>query len=119
MRPSAWRSRGCVGSTPGATRTCARAGSVVARRSAWGSRGGRPSALGVGRDFGETLLRQMAEAGGGNFYFAERAEQLSDFIAGETGEALKVVAREAALVVDLPAGASVGSPNQFPMRAEQ
>jgi Ca-activated chloride channel family protein len=81
-------------------------------------RGVTTSTLGVGRDFDERLLRQMAEAGGGNFYFAEHAEQLSDFIAGETGEALKVVARDAALVVDLPAGASVASPNPFRIRSE-
>jgi len=91
---------------------------IVRHASELRKRGVTTSTLGVGRDFDETLLRQMAEAGGGNFYFAERAEQLSDFIAGETGEALKVVAREAALVVDLPAGASLASPNQFPMRAE-
>jgi Ca-activated chloride channel family protein len=81
-------------------------------------RGVTTSTLGVGRDFDEGLLRQMAEGGGGNFYFAEHAAQLSDFIAGETGEALKVVAREAALVIDLPEGASVTSPNPFRMRSE-
>jgi Ca-activated chloride channel family protein len=82
-------------------------------------RGVTTSTLGVGRDFDEGLLRRMAEAGGGNFYFAEHAAQLSDFIAGESGEALKVVARDAALVVDLPAGTSVTSPNPFRMRSEQ
>ena len=34
-------------------------------------RGVTTSTLGVGRDFDEVLLREMAEAGGGNFYFAE------------------------------------------------
>jgi len=82
-------------------------------------RGVTTSTLGVGRDFDEGLLREMAEVGGGNFYFAERASQLSDFIAGETDEALKVVAREVVLVLDLPAGASVQSPNPFRVRTEQ
>jgi Ca-activated chloride channel family protein len=82
-------------------------------------RGVTTSTLGVGGDFDELLLRQMAEAGGGNFYFAERAAQLSDFIAGETAEAIKVVAREAALVVDLPPGANLRSPNPFPIRSER
>jgi Ca-activated chloride channel homolog len=81
-------------------------------------RGVTTSTLGVGKDFDEVLLRRMAEAGGGNFYFAEHATQLSDFIAGETGEAIKVAAREAALVVDLPAGAAVTSPNPFRIRVE-
>ena len=60
----------------------------------------------------------MAEEGGGNFYFAEHAEQLSDLIAGETGEALSMAARDAELVVAAPAGATVTSPNPFRVRAE-
>lgn len=81
-------------------------------------RGVTTSTLGVGADFDEGLLREMAEAGGGNFYFAESASQLSDFIAGETGEAINVVVRDAALILDLPAGASVTSPNPFRIRSE-
>jgi Ca-activated chloride channel family protein len=81
-------------------------------------RGVTTSTLGVGRDFDENLLRQMAEVGDGNFYFAEHAVQLSDFIAGETGEALSVATREAALAIELPEGASVTSPNPFPTRSE-
>jgi Ca-activated chloride channel family protein len=81
-------------------------------------RGVTTSTLGVGRDFDEGLLRQMAEAGGGNFYFAEHPVQLSDYIAGETGEALKVVARDATLVVDLPEGVTLTSPNPFRVRNE-
>ncbi len=81
-------------------------------------RGVTTSTLGVGADFDEGLLREMAEAGGGNFYFAEHASQLSDFIAGETGEAINVVVRDAALIVDLPAGASLTSPNPFRIRSE-
>jgi len=76
------------------------------------------STLGVGRGFDEDLLRRMAEAGGGNFYFAEHATQLADFIAGEIGEALRVAAREAELVACLPAGASASSPNPFRTRSE-
>jgi Ca-activated chloride channel family protein len=81
-------------------------------------RGVTTSTLGVGVDFDEGLLREMAEAGGGNFYFAENAAQLSDFIAGETGEAINVAVRDAALIMDLPAGASVTSPNPFRIRSE-
>jgi Ca-activated chloride channel family protein len=81
-------------------------------------RGVTTSTLGVGRDFDEVLLRQMAETGGGNFYFAEDAAQIADFIAGETGEALRVVAREAQLLVEVPPGASLTSPNPFPWRLE-
>ena len=80
--------------------------------------GATTSTLGVGRGFDEDLLSRMAEAGGGNFYFAEHARQLADFIAGETGEALRVAARDAELTVRLPAGASASSPNPFRTRSE-
>ena len=81
-------------------------------------RGVTTSTLGVGRDFDELLLREMAEAGGGNFYFAEAAAQIADFIAGETGDALRVAVRDATLVVDLPPGASLSCPNPFRIRSE-
>jgi len=92
---------------------------IVGHAAELRSRGVTTSTLGVGRDFDEVLLREMAEAGGGNFYFAEGASQLADFIAGETGEAIRVVARDAALVLDLPEGASLTSPNPFRVRTEQ
>jgi Ca-activated chloride channel family protein len=91
---------------------------IVAHAAELRRRGVTTSTLGVGVDFDELLLRRMAEAGGGNFYFAENADQLSDFIAGETGEAINVVVRDAALVLDLPAGATVTSPNPFRIRSE-
>jgi Ca-activated chloride channel family protein len=92
---------------------------IVRHASELRRRGVTTSTLGVGRDFDELLLREMAESGGGNFYFAENASQLSDFIVGETGEALKVAAREATLVVDLPSGASLFCPNGFRIRSEE
>ena len=45
--------------------------------------------FGVGRDFDERLLDDMADAGAGNFYFIEGAAQIPDFIASEVGEALE------------------------------
>lgn len=92
---------------------------IVGHAAELRKRGVTTSTLGVGRDFDEALLREMAEAGGGSFYFAENASQLSDFIVGETGEALNVAARDATLVVDLPAGASIFCPNGFRVRSEQ
>jgi Mg-chelatase subunit ChlD len=92
---------------------------IVGHAAELRKRGVTTSTLGVGRDFDEVLLREMAEAGGGSFYFAEDASQLSDFIVGETGEALKVAARDATLVVDLPSGASLSCPNGLRGRSEQ
>ena len=72
--------------------------------------------FGVGADFDDALLRGMAEAGGGNFYFVQDAVQIPDYIASETGEVLEVVAREANLIVDAGAGVVVASLNDFPVR---
>jgi Ca-activated chloride channel family protein len=69
------------------------------------NRGITTSTFGVGADFDERLLRDIAHEGGGNFYFVESAAQIPDLLTSELGEALEVVARGAALVVDLPAGA--------------
>jgi Ca-activated chloride channel homolog len=78
-------------------------------------RGIQTSTFGVGDDFDETLLSQMAQAGGGNFYFIELPTQIPDFVASEVGEALDVVAREAALLVTAPHTVEVVSLNDHPI----
>ena len=70
------------------------------------ARGVATSTFGVGADFDERLLQAMAEAGGGNSYYLRDAERISEFLQSEIGEALEVVARGAALVINLPEGAS-------------
>ena len=69
--------------------------------------------FGVGRDFDERLLDDMADAGAGNFYFIEGAAQIPDFIASEVGEALEVVARDVQLVVAAPEGVRVSALNNL------
>ncbi len=71
------------------------------------TRGVSTTTFGVGADFDDDLLRRMAQAGGGNFYFIERAEQISDILTSELGEVLEVVARDVALEVDAPPGVFV------------
>ena len=63
------------------------------------------STFGVGADFDERLLRDIAHEGGGNFYFIETPAQIADLLTSELGEALEVVAREAVLHLTLPDGA--------------
>jgi Ca-activated chloride channel family protein len=62
------------------------------------------STFGVGEDFDERLLRGMADASGGRFYYIERPEQIPDLLTSELGELLEVVARDACLTVQLPKG---------------
>jgi Ca-activated chloride channel family protein len=91
---------------------------IVRRCAAWRERRVTTSAFGVGADFDETLLRRMAEAGGGNFEFVETAAQIADFVASEVGEALAITAREAVLVVEAGEGVTVASLNDFPCRRD-
>lgn len=76
-------------------------------------RGVVTSTFGVGEDFDERLLRDMAHEGGGNFYFIEAPEQIPDLLTSELGEALEVVMRRAALHVMLPDGVEARPLNRY------
>ena len=71
------------------------------------------STFGVGADFDERLLRDMAHEGGGNFYLIESPAQIADLLSSELGEALEVVARDAILHLTLPAGVEATALNRF------
>jgi Ca-activated chloride channel family protein len=71
------------------------------------------STFGVGADFDERLLRDIAHEGGGNFYFIESPAQIADLLSSELGEAVEVVARDAVLQVGLPARAEAEVLNRF------
>ena len=76
-------------------------------------RGVATSTFGVGEDFDERLLRDMAHEGGGNFYFLENAVQIPDLITSELGEALEVVISNAAIELELPHRADAEVLNRF------
>src|SRR6478752_4612672 len=80
-------------------------GALVTTAAELRRRGVATSTFGVGADFDERLLRDIAHEGGGNFYFVESPAQIPDLVTSELGEALEIVARGAALHVELPAGA--------------
>ena len=73
------------------------------------------STFGLGADFDEELLSHIAVAGGGHFYFIERAQQLSDFFASELGETLEVVARDAVFEVACDPGVEAMVLNGLPV----
>ena len=79
-------------------------------------RGITPSAFGVGADFDERLLRDIATEGGGNFYFVQHAAQIMDLVTSELGEALEVVVPRATLTIALPKGAHATVINRFRSR---
>lgn len=76
-------------------------------------RGVATSTFGVGTDFDERLLRDMAHDGGGNFYFLENAIQIPDLITSELGEALEVVMPRAAIEIEIPRRADAEVLNRF------
>lgn len=63
-------------------------------------RGLLTTTLGVGDDFDEVLLRQLAELGGGNFHFVDTPEQFDPILAGELGEALEPYADDLSVHID-------------------
>lgn len=80
------------------------------------TRGVATSTFGVGADFDERLLRDMAHEGSGNFYFLEGAAQIPELLLSELGEALEVTVRQAALEITLPRGAQAEPLNRFRSR---
>jgi len=80
-------------------------GALVAKAAELRRNGIATTTFGVGADFDERLLRDIAHEGGGNFYFIETPAQIADLLTSELGEALEVVVREAVLHVELPARA--------------
>src|SRR4051794_8571777 len=65
------------------------------------ARGISTSTFGVGNDFDERLLQELADAGGGHFYYIADAPQIRDAITSEVGETLETVARD--VVVEITA----------------
>ncbi len=63
------------------------------------ARGVSTSTFGVGNDFDERLLQDLADAGGGHFYYIADAPQIRDAITSEVGETLETVAREVSLEI--------------------
>jgi Ca-activated chloride channel family protein len=65
------------------------------------------STLGVGRDYNEALMVEVATQGGGRFYHVLHAHQIAPYVAGELGEVSALAARDATLHLELPVGAGV------------
>src|ERR1043166_7437282 len=79
-------------------------------------RGVATSTFGVGGDFDERLMHDLAHEGGGNFYFIESAQDIPRIFSSELGEALEVTVRSAALQVVLPPGADAEPLHRFRSR---
>jgi Ca-activated chloride channel homolog len=80
------------------------------------ARGVSTSTFGVGNDFDEVLLQQMAQAGGGHFYDIATAAAIPDHISSEVGETLEVVARDVVVELTLPGDVQLESLGAFVAR---
>ncbi len=76
-------------------------------------RGVSTTTMGIGSDFNEELMEQIAIKGGGHFYFIETAKQIPDFLHRELGEVLATVAREVRLELRLPGAVEARLLNSF------
>lgn len=70
------------------------------------------STLGVGADYNEALMVEIATQGGGRFYHVLDAAQIGAYLAGELGEVASLAARDAQIRLAVPAGAAL-----FPLSA--
>lgn len=60
--------------------------------------------IGVGTDFNEDLMTQLAERSDGNHYFVESSRDLPRIFAAELGDVLSVAARSIRIEIQLPDG---------------
>ncbi|MDQ3693947.1 MAG: VWA domain-containing protein [Chloroflexota bacterium] len=81
-------------------------------------RGIGTTTLGIGLDFDEALLSGLAEAGGGNFQFIARPDQLRAFFEHELHELLNVSAIGMTLTMTSPTGVRFDLVNAFPARRD-
>lgn len=65
------------------------------------------STLGVGLDYNEALMSEIATQGGGRFYHVENTARIPAYVAGELGEVAALAARAAEIHLDIPEGATL------------
>jgi len=60
------------------------------------------STFGLGHEFDEVLMHDLAEAGGGNYYYIETPQDASKELGSEVQTLLSVVAKNASLAIEFP-----------------
>lgn len=79
------------------------------------------STFGVGLDYNETLMTDMAETGAGNYYFIDAPDKMTTIFNNELNGLLNVAAQNAELKIRLPKGVSVlkGYPLKFQLNENE
>jgi Mg-chelatase subunit ChlD len=65
------------------------------------------STLGVGLDYNEALMVEVATQGGGRFYHIQDARNIPAYVAGELGEVAALAARDVCIHLTIPDGATL------------
>ena len=60
--------------------------------------------IGIGNDFNEDLMAQLADRSDGNHYFVESSRDLPRIFAAELGDVLSIVARKIVIEIECPEG---------------
>ena len=79
------------------------------------ARGVSISAVGVGLDFDEVTMTQLANVGHGNYYFVEKTEQLDAMFSRELGGLTETIAADVRLVLTDGPGARIEEAYGYPM----
>jgi Ca-activated chloride channel family protein len=91
---------------------------IVGQLASCLGRGVTVSTIGVGADFNEDLLAELAERGRGNYYFAERSSEIAGALARELEELGSVVAQAPVLRLELPDGVELARLYGYEHRSE-
>jgi Ca-activated chloride channel family protein len=65
------------------------------------------STLGVGQDYNEALMTEIATQGRGRFYHVQSADEIVPYLTGELGEAADLAANDVMIRINLPEGAAL------------
>jgi len=75
------------------------------------------STFGVGLDYNETLMTDMAETGAGNYYFIDAPDKMTSIFNSELNGLLNIVAQNAELKIKIPKGVTIQK--SYPLKFQQ
>lgn len=93
-------------------------GEIATHAAELRQRGIATTTFGVGDDFDEVLLGQMADAGGGRYHYIAHADEIPRVFAGELGELLAVAMRDVSVELRVPTAWGVELLNGLPTRQD-
>lgn len=65
------------------------------------------STLGIGSDYNEALMAEIATQGGGRFYHVQQAAEISAYLTGELGELTNLAGRDVNAQINVPPGVAL------------